>query len=334
MKFTLVSTVFNEMSRLETSISDIEAQTILPDEIIITDAGSNDGTYERLLRWQIDSKIEIKILQEKGCNIARGRNMAISASSNSIIASTDFGCRFHKKWLESIIMPFDGSNIDVVGGNFSVRENEIHTMAARADYILQNGFNYPLDSTFSVSSRSIAYKKRVWEQIGGYKEILSLAADDTIFWRQIKSKNFSYKLVDKQYVYWGRHKCYIQFAKESGRYGLGDGESGINFRNFCSMSMETIMRYLLFLSFVLLLYSKAFDWYLILCFPLLFGLRSYFKAIVKWLKFRSAKYNLAVLFSCFWLIELNRFYYISSYIKAWGFQRKKFRNFQKELGVA
>ncbi|MBR2888156.1 MAG: glycosyltransferase, partial [Bacteroidales bacterium] len=47
-KFTLVSTIFNEAKRLEQSLQEIERQTITPDEIIITDAGSTDGSIDIL----------------------------------------------------------------------------------------------------------------------------------------------------------------------------------------------------------------------------------------------------------------------------------------------
>ncbi len=61
--FTLVSTVFNEKRSFST-IQDIEGQTLKPNEIIITDAGSNDGTFESLLEWSKSSDITI-IIQQK-----------------------------------------------------------------------------------------------------------------------------------------------------------------------------------------------------------------------------------------------------------------------------
>ena len=59
--FTLVTTVFNEIKRLDQTIEDIENQTIKPDEILIADAGSTDGTLERLRNWKSESKIEIGV---------------------------------------------------------------------------------------------------------------------------------------------------------------------------------------------------------------------------------------------------------------------------------
>ena len=80
MDFTLVSTVFNESKRLNQTIGDLSQQTLQPSEIIITDAGSTDGTYEILLKWKENSAIPITILRKTGCNIAEGRNLAIRSA--------------------------------------------------------------------------------------------------------------------------------------------------------------------------------------------------------------------------------------------------------------
>lgn len=325
MEFSLVSTVFNEIARIEPTISDIENQTLKPSEIIITDAGSNDGTYERLLKWSEISSIPIKILQEKGCNVARGRNIAIQSSKYQLIASTDFGCRFHPDWLKSIIEPFENTYIEVVGGAFTVDENGLKTKAAKADYILQKGYPIILVDFFSVSSRSIAYKKYVWEKIGGYPEWLTLAADDTIFWKIIKKQGFKYFLVDKPYVTWLRHSTNKGFAREAFRYGLGDGESRINFKNFISHIIETLCRYLLLFLLILLiifLLISKFSLYIIVSHIISIvvtsiGLRSYKNAYLNWKFLKQKNFSISIFLASLWQLELSRIAYIKGYISGY-----------------
>ncbi len=335
INFTLVTTVFNEISRIDQTIQDIEKQTIIPTEIVIVDAGSKDGTFERLLRWKQESNIKIVVIQQLRCNVAAGRNLAIKNSTNEIIVSTDFGCRFHKQWIESLLQEFNNQNIDIVGGAFSVIEKDVETLAAKADYVLQNAYPINLDQYFSVSSRSIAYKKHVWQEVGGYLEWLTLAADDTIFWRQIKQHNFRYVLVDKAFVYWGRHKTFKAFAKEAYRYGLGDGESKINFRNFVSTFAETILRYLLFIYVLTICTWLNFNWFISILpiFFLLLGLRSYINSYKNWKKLRSEKYNSKVFLSSLYLIELSRYQYIIAYIKGWLFSSEKVKTERKKLNI-
>lgn len=316
--FTLVTTVFNEIKRLDQTIADIEKQTVKPSEILIADAGSLDGTLERLQKWKEESAIRINVFVLQGCNIAEGRNEAIKRAENELIVSTDFGCRYHEKWLDSLVTPFENPDIRVVGGAFSILKDEVTTQAAKADFVLQNGYPVVLDQYFSASSRSIAYYRSVWSEVGGYLEWLTLAADDTIFWRMIKAKKIRYHLVPEPYVYWLRHKTFKAFSKEAFRYGLGDGESLINFGNMRSHVVESISRHAFFLVLLyspLIVVSGLYPLVLIL-FPLSFGLRSYKNAWRNWAGLPQ-HYGLPILFSSFWLIELSRYQYLKGYLKGW-----------------
>lgn len=321
-KFSLVTTVYNEIKRLDQTIADIESQILKPDEILIADAGSTDGTLERLRRWKDESTISIQVFVKQGCNIAEGRNEAIKRASHDLIVSTDFGCRYKPNWLKSLVDPFNDPEVEVVGGAFSIIAEEVNTTAAKADFVLQNGYPIDMGPDFSTSSRSIAYYKSVWEKIGGYQEWLTLAADDTIFWRQIKQHRFRYVLVPEPNVYWLRHKTLKAFAKEAYRYGLGDGESGINFKNMVSHVFETICRYGFFIVFLylpLLIVSGAWLLSLILI-PLSFGLRSYKNAWKNWRNLKKG-YGLGVLFTAFRLIEQSRWQYLKGYLKGWLFPK-------------
>ena len=315
-KFTLVSTVFNEAQRLQESINDIEKQLLVPDEIVIVDAGSKDGTIEILKKWQAQSKIKINVIVQNGCNVAQGRNLAIENASHELIVSTDFGCRYHENWLFSIVSLFDDPDIEVVGGNYSSREEDMTSLAAKCGFVLANGYQLDVDESFIPSSRSIAYYKYVWEQVGRYPEWLTLAADDLVFGMLFHKKKFRYTVVKDPYVYWGRHKSFKAYGKEAFRYGLGDGEAMVNYRNFISNSIETLLRYGLFICLFLIVLGVFSGWWILLVILFLPGLRSYYFAFRRWIKFRSGKYNIKVLLGCLYLIEVTRLNYIKGYMKA------------------
>ena len=318
MEFTLVSTVFNEAKRINKTIADLTKQTIQPSEIVITDSGSTDGTYEMLINWKNASLVPIIILQKQCCNIAEGRNLAIKASKYDLIVSTDFGCRFHEDWLKTLTEPFNNPDVHVSGGAFTVIEKEQNTIAARAAYVMSNGYNIDInDPSFIPSSRSIAYKRRVFNQIGGYCEWLTLAADDLIFGKEILARGYRISFVNKPYVYWGRHSEVNGFIKEAGRYGLGDGEARVNKRNLISNILQLILRYLFFASLIYLLLALIFKRSLIsvivclICFSP--GLKSYYYYTKNWLRYKSSKYNLKVFLYGFYLLEATRIRYIIGY---------------------
>ncbi|NPA36350.1 MAG: glycosyltransferase [Chlorobi bacterium] len=339
MHFTLVSTIFNESQRLQQTISDIESQSLKPTEIVITDAGSTDGSIEILKKWQSESTIPIKILIEKGCNVAKGRNLAIKEGKHEIIVSTDFGCRFHSDWLKSIVEPFEkDSNIKVIGGAYTVNEAELATKAAKANYILTNGYKINLDENFIPSSRSIAYYKNVWKNIGGYPEWLTLAADDLVFGLKIKANNIPIKLINKPYVFWGRHASNKQYNKEAYRYGLGDGEAKVNYKNFWSNLIETLLRYLFFVSLLTFLGLTLFKYFSgsTILYPIIAsltlslisipGLRSYIRTYKNWKRIKSSKYNFKTFLFSLLMLEQQRLNYIKGYIKGYWFSEPKVKS--------
>jgi len=320
MEFTLVSTVYNEAKRLELTISDLENQSLQPSEIIITDAGSNDGTLKILSDWKNSSKIPIHIIVEPKCNVAEGRNLAIKASKYGIIASTDFGCRFDKDWLKSIIAPFKDNHVMVVGGSFTVKEEEQLTLPAKAAYIINNGYKINVfANNFIPSSRSIAYKKEVFNKVGGYCEWLTLAADDFVFGREIIANKYSINLVDKPLVFWGRHNELILFEKEAFRYGLGDGEAKLDVSSKVKNSIQFLMRRMFFVFFAICFFVPLnINIVLIFLFILSLGFRQYLLYVIKpWIALKSKKYNFKVLLFSFLLFEKTQFNYLKGYLKGY-----------------
>ncbi len=324
--FTLVSTVFNEIDRLRYSISDIENQSLLPNEIVITDAGSTDGTVDLLKDWAKRSSINIMIIELKGCNVAQGRNKSIQSASFDIIVSTDFGCRYEQGWLKSLVEPFMDERIVVVGGAYTVNEKEIATLAAKANYLLTKGYEIVMDEHFIPSSRSIAYYKSAWKATGGYPEWLTLAADDLVFGMLLRAKGYHFHLVKRALVKWGRHLTVRGYARESYRYGLGDGEARVNFRNFVSNLMEVTCRFLLFsgaiLFFLNLIFDRADPIWLIAFTPGLVGLRSYKNAWKNWVHIKSKKYHFGVFLFSLLLIEKTRVNYLKGYVKGFYFSSR------------
>jgi len=324
MYFTLVSTVFNEAKRLGQTINDLKKQTLQPSEIIITDAGSTDGTYEMLNQWAANSPIPITIMQKHKCNVAEGRNIAIKAAKYDIIASMDFGCRFLPDWLETIITPFSDPDVYVVGGAFSVDEKDQTTLASKADYIMSNGYNINvLSGRFIPSSRSIAYKKSVFDEIGGYCEWLTLAGDDMVFGLQIAAHGYKTVNIPKPCVFWGRHKKAIGYKKEMFRYGLGNGEAHVDFNNFVSYILQAVFRILFVIGFLLLLVALYIKTSVVIPLAIMvftvYSFRPYVNYLKKWVRFKSAKYNTAVLFYGFYLYEQTKIGYIRGYIKGYFF---------------
>lgn len=228
LMFTLVTTVLNDREGCAAFFIQMEAQTYLPDEIVIVDGGSKDGTWEFLQKYKPNQPYSLRVIQEIGCNVARGRNLAIAKAKYDIIVSTDIGCTWENQWLEDLVKPlFADSKLEAVMGSWQVRREDLKSNWARSEYTLLKGLKFIANPTSHASSRSIAYRKSLWEKIGGYPEDLTLAGDDMVFALLLHQKTNCVTSAPIPRCYWERPVTLKSFCKEARRNFRGGGEAGI-----------------------------------------------------------------------------------------------------------
>ena len=225
---SLVSTVLNDLQGCQIFFQEIERQTYLPKEIVIVDGGSTDGTWEFLSDYKPSKNYQLKVFQEIGCNVARGRNLAIAQSSGDIIISTDIGCSWEKQWLEALAKPLlEDPELEAVMGSWDVLREDCRTRWSQVDFNYQRGLRFIATPQSDASSRSIAYRKQLWQKIGGYPEDLTLAGDDMVFSLLLHSFTQSITASTSLYCHWKRPQSLKSILKETRRNFRGAGEAGI-----------------------------------------------------------------------------------------------------------
>ena len=198
-------------------------QTKLPSEMVIVDGGSMDGTARVIDRYMEDERVRfpIKFIRLWDANIARGRNLGIAVARHDIIAVSDVGCILSESWLKEITRPFDGGDSMVVAGNYLVRTTGHWDSAAAAMTIPD-----PEEIAGGLpSSRSIAFRRRIWEQVGGYPEYLDWA-EDTAFSLAVKAQGFAVLFAKSAMVYWRPRSTPLTLFLQYYRYAAGDGLAG------------------------------------------------------------------------------------------------------------
>lgn len=216
-KVSLIFTVKNEEKSIKSLLDSILNQTKIPDEIIIVDGGSSDKTVKIIKNYK--HLFPIKLIIKKGANVPEGRNIGILNSKYPIIAVTDGGCVLDKDWIFEITEPFKYKTIDIVSGKY----------IATGDSLLQNligillmyDFNKVDSTTFSPSSRSIAFKKSAWEQVNGYPEWL-ISGEDTYFNNKLRKIGKKFYLNKNAVVYWEPRENLIKLFKQYFQYAYYD----------------------------------------------------------------------------------------------------------------
>ncbi|MFH8120139.1 MAG: glycosyltransferase [Candidatus Aenigmatarchaeota archaeon] len=219
MKVSLVCTVFNEENNIREFLESVMNQTKKPDEFIIVDGGSTDKTVE-IIKKYVKAKW-IKLIVSRGASIGKGRNIAIKKAKNEIIAVTDCGCILDKNWLKNITKPFKNKNIDVVVGIY--RPYYTNDFEYFQGLVIVKNEEIFLNPS-RMSSRSIALKKSVWKEVGGYPD--SKVGEDTEFNLKLLEKGYKFAFAKNAVVYWRMRKNWKEFFKQFYRYGIGDKKSG------------------------------------------------------------------------------------------------------------
>jgi cellulose synthase/poly-beta-1,6-N-acetylglucosamine synthase-like glycosyltransferase len=225
---SLVSTVLNDREGTNSFFRYIESQSVRPQEIIVVDGGSTDGTWELLQTYAQEGAIPLIAHQEIGCNVARGRNLAIALAQYELIVSTDVGCIWEPQWLEELVQPFEiNAKIEAVMGSWQVRWEDLQGDWAKVEYALLNAPKLIASPTSHASSRAIAYRKALWQKIGGYPEDLTLAGDDMVFALMLHQATDQVACAPTPRCHWERPSSLKAFCKESRRNFRGAGEAGI-----------------------------------------------------------------------------------------------------------
>lgn len=182
---SVASTVLNERDDIDSLVESLMRQTLAPAEVIIVDGGSTDGTWERLeaARLKYPTLMPIRdescSLQRSPGPIARGRNVGIAAASSDVVACADAGCTYHQDWLANLTAPiFDGVSSYAVGGSYLDPANATIWDVASAPFF---GVKLNPDApTKSCTARSMAFRKELWQRVGGFPETVFLG-EDTAF---------------------------------------------------------------------------------------------------------------------------------------------------------
>ena len=238
VKVSLVTTVKNESSSAKTWLKELEQQTRIPDEVIILDGGSSDNTFALLEAFASRTKLNLKLVLKPNANIATRRNVGASRASNPIIAMTDFGCSVNEDWLEKIVAPFEiDPNTEVVAGWYGAHADT--WLGDKAKFELIPKITDIQPQNFLPACRSIAFKKSVWEEVGGFAEWLTKTGEDTFFDLQLKRRVRNWAFVPDARVTWHAPESLKGIWNKLSSWTIGDGESGAFAPNYWAQMVNS-----------------------------------------------------------------------------------------------
>ncbi len=238
VQVTLIAPARNEAGSLHRWWEGLMSQTRMPDEIIVVDSGSTDGTAERLRALAAKSPVPFQVIEAPGVNIATGRNLAVRAARYDVIACIDLGCRPRSDWLEKLVAPFElDPEIQVVAGWYEPVRADGRPVRHRHWW---PQFHRIWPQAFLPSSRSLAFRREAWEAVGGYPEWLTLTGEDTYFALELKRQGGKWAFVPEAVVEWEAPDSVPGYLSKMFRWSVGDGESGVHALYYWRWAVSTV----------------------------------------------------------------------------------------------
>ena len=221
MRVSVVATVLNEAHSLPRLLDSLATQSRHPDEVVICDGGSSDGTLGLL---ESEGRMPLRVLHRPGANISQGRNAAIEGASGEVIAVTDAGVRLAAGWLEKLVAPFEEGETRAVAGFFRPDPRSVFERAMGATVLPELQDIRPQE--FLPSSRSVAFHRSAWEAVGGYPEWLDYC-EDLVFDLRLRAKYGPFAFAPEALVYFRPRTSLRAFFVQYYRYARGDGKADL-----------------------------------------------------------------------------------------------------------
>jgi GT2 family glycosyltransferase len=211
-KVTVIIVSWNGAPFLERCLSDLLAQTVLPQEIIVVDNASSDTSCEIVRRFP-----SVRLLaQSENLGFARGNNLAIesAAADTEWIASLNPDAFADPFWLETLLLATRNyPDFDMFGCK-QISSDELKTMDGMGDVYHLSGLGWrkghglPVSSIseqskeiFSPCAAAALYRLAALSEVGGFDEDYFCYSEDVDLGFRLRLAGYKARYVPGAVVY-------------------------------------------------------------------------------------------------------------------------------------
>ncbi|RMG93455.1 MAG: glycosyltransferase [Chloroflexi bacterium] len=155
---------------------------------------------------------------------AAARNAGAKLATGEFLAFTDDDCQVEPDWLHAFAAGFDQTQADAFGGR--ILNNFAGNRAAEAaQHLIDFLLNFLCDAegnALLLLSNNVAYRRRVFEQLGGFDETFPLAAaEDFEMGYRLLAHGFRQQVWPEARVWHDHPVDGMSFLRQQFRYGRG-----------------------------------------------------------------------------------------------------------------
>jgi glycosyltransferase involved in cell wall biosynthesis len=190
---SVVIPLYNEAESIECLLEALSGQTLLPDEVICVDAGSQDETAERVRRFR--GRHPMRLVRERRLNPGEARNVGVEVASHAWIAFIDGGTLPRSSWLERLTAAARHGT-DVVFGSYEPAADTFFRRCAALAYVppkAPEGVRGPFIASSLLSRDAI-------EIVGGFPP--QRASEDLEFIDRVRASRLHVSYAPEAVVIW------------------------------------------------------------------------------------------------------------------------------------
>lgn len=275
----------NEEENILANLKSIEAQDYPKDkfEVIYIDDSSGDNSVDVILNNK--TAPNIKVISVPQCyspsaHKKRAIRYGIENSKGEIIVTSDADCRCKPAWLKSLISNLDLNTGFVSGPVEFLEEESFFSKIQKIEFaglVLTGAGLIGSGSPTICNAANIAYRKKIFDLVGGFNEHLKLSSgDDELLMQKIaKDTNFRVKfsLNQESIVFTSSNKNFKDFYQQRKRWA----SKGLFYRDK-SLVIKLLLIYFFYLGLpVQLTLSILFHGFFLISFSASILFKAYFE---------------------------------------------------------
>ena len=183
LNVSVIIPTYNRKNLLKRALHSVSSQTFVPQEIIVVDDGSSDGTKD----WVLERFPYVRYIYQDNSGVSSARNAGIKEAKGSWIAFLDSDDEWMPDKLEKQERAINDSkeawlcHTNEFWVRNSVRVNQMKKHQKYGGYIFENCLDI-----CRISPSSVLIKKEVFEMVGLFDESLKVCEDYDL-WLRITS---------------------------------------------------------------------------------------------------------------------------------------------------
>lgn len=209
-RFSVIVPVYNRIDEVRDLMDSLSAQTLKNFEVVIVEDGSTDPCGDIVKSYpNVDASYYFK--ENEGRSIAR--NYGLDRARGEYFVFFDSDCVIPPDYFKILTEALDKNPLDCFGGPDAAHESFTSTQKAinysMTSFLTTGGIRGGKVSLekFVPRTFNMGYSRRVYETVGGFREMFS---EDIDMSTRIRQAGFTIGLIHPAHVY---HKRRVDFAK-------------------------------------------------------------------------------------------------------------------------